>query len=321
MFNTLHEPLSLDQNYSKFPIIFSSGLSNPADIDPYLWLNLPIGIDINRVPRYSSNEDRLIEHNYNNGYLFIDNGAYNAFTHGRTLNFKKILIRYRQLAVTMKNNHLIYMVAPDIIGDQQTTKTLLINFADEINELLQMKVRVILPVQKGVESMSSVMSEISDSLYGYYSIGLPMNKKGLSDKEVIDFIKCTNPGAIHFLGMGKRNKRFSYLLSKIENTIDGNDIHITADSNQVKALVGEGRPLTMSVWEKSPASVMAAIKYGDPYLGIEPGIEPLDAAKKISPYLRRTELHRIIKERCNSKDVREKRDAKCLYANQIALPF
>ena len=227
------------------PVVFRSGNQRaPADLQGYIQAGQPIGITHDAIYQVRA---RAAQYAREGGQVFVDSGAF-----GGTPNFDEVLKHYnefldhvdehnpgRQHPALFKN---VYLVAPDKVGDAETTSRLQEHYQQDIHDLIGRGANVVVPVQVGkslVYDAGVVARTWPDAI-----IGIPGNKAAMSLDTLKDVVAKMSvgraPRGFHFLGMGEKNPRFQSYVDAIHERFPRAEI--TADSNRTQAMMVPGRP-------------------------------------------------------------------------------
>lgn len=186
--------------------------------------------------------------------IFVDSGAFSG-----TPDWDKVLGLYIRLAKVLGNQ--LWVVAPDVVGDQEATLELLERFHQDLFDLNMLGARVIVPLQKGQLDLSAFYCVVLGTLDFAPVPGLPCKKAATTLDEAKQFFanldawRLDEPGAVHLLGMGPKNRLADEFVAA------AGDRAVTMDSNWIRANVGRGpRPRAYTAardlvaWVKDPAN-------------------------------------------------------------------
>ena len=144
--------------------------------------------------------------------------------------------------------HDLYLVAPDMIADQQVTLDRLHRWAEEMRALRSLGVNILVVAQKGpAMDQAAFDAKVADVLqFDDYVRALPCKKGATTLEELGAFCKAVKPGKLHLLGMGVNNanaqKAMDIIAANSPSSI------VSMDSNKITANVGRQRdgvrPLT-----------------------------------------------------------------------------
>ena len=163
--------------------------------------------------------------------IFVDSGAFTAFTQGKEMNWGAVLFKFRQLVEGAANPGNLYLVAPDVIGNAAETFSMQKRYEGPLKALAKSGANIIIPMQKGAslkqmadhfEDMESRLD--SDNLV----LGLPSNKQAWTPVEAARIIEEVKAGTIHLLGIGPGNPRYMAFMDEISKL--GKKYEIFTDS-------------------------------------------------------------------------------------------
>ena len=127
-------------------------------------------------------------------------------------------------------------VAPDIVGDQRGSIDLVQSHGNWIKNQLNRGREIIIPIQKGEQSLAEAYEEIAQILGRRdFVVGVPSNAKAVSDAEFAEFVAAAKPPKLHFLGTTDP--------AKIEPRIQAiaaagyEPDHVSSDANMLRALL------------------------------------------------------------------------------------
>ena len=222
------------------PVVFASGLSRPGAARPFIRTGAPVGFVAGELSKRTM---RGVARSYAGagGQVFIDSGAFSAFTKGKPVDFDEILAIYREIAEGCACPWNLFIVAPDGLGEQSRTLELLERYRGELLELSWLGVQILVPLQKGELSGAALVGAVDDALD--HSIpwipAVPFCACPWTDEEVLDFLEETWVERLHLLGGGlEKVERIAELAAAVspESLIQG-------DATRIRAWVGKGRPL------------------------------------------------------------------------------
>lgn len=154
------------------------------------------------------------------------------------------------------------VVMPDVVGDQAASLELLEKFSVHIQDELQFGTTApIIPIQKGDLTMAEAYAQAVEILgTDNFIVGIPSNKKALTDEELKEFLEEARPRKIHFLGAAapKNLDPKLQILAQVGLELE----HLSADGNMARgadfgdAAIKEqhGRPMAVgeALETKSP---------------------------------------------------------------------
>ena len=243
----------------KAPIIFASGSNRPGDIRGFHKAGIHVGA---AAPDLSENAMQELERLAGTGTkVFLDSGAFSEVQErlgGPPVVVKPItdaewakrLAVYRRLGARLKGQ--LYVVAPDLVGDQEQTLARMTRYAGEMQELRRQGVHVLAPIQFGALSPSAFYWKATWAL-GFPPVpAFPLKKAALwSPEDLGHFAELVKPPEIHLLGLGAKSPKGPAYLDAIHEASPATQV--SQDSNLIASAVGRdkatgqaapGRPLT-----------------------------------------------------------------------------
>ncbi|AJF08279.1 hypothetical protein [Geoalkalibacter subterraneus] len=88
---------------------FGSGASAPADFKGFARAGHPVGVVVQEIG--AGVFAAMVEANRNGVQIFVDSGAYTAFTKGRRVDFDAVLDKYARLVDACERPELLHLVA------------------------------------------------------------------------------------------------------------------------------------------------------------------------------------------------------------------
>ncbi len=214
-------------------IRFASGLSRAKDFESVASIyadypNRGAGIDIQEISQAGMETiaQRIVDWGVP---TFVDSGAFGVFRKNmrdrkayhdaladmfaaegakpppiRSVDFPAVLKSYEELLEAIEKANPAeeqgrrpYFVAPDVVGDQAASLSLIDQNRVEIRALAP---RVIIPLQTGKKTLAESYAEVRDILEVDFIAGIPSNEKAVTPAQFKAFLKAANPSGIHFLG-------------------------------------------------------------------------------------------------------------------------
>ena len=240
---------------SSSSIMFVSGLQrSPADLKAAKRLGQPIGVSLTQALS-GTVADEIVDYANHGGQVFIDNGAFTAFTSGEEVNWSAIGQRWLDLLARINPDALsnLHIVAPDsIAGGQDVTMELQHQAAqDWLQPLIAAGVNLIVPLHAGTLTPEAALSQLSNDIdVERITWGIPSNVRAWSDGKIVMFVKRMQKKGlavrpIHMLGAGA--ERVARMRGEIQKIVPG--LPVNGDASRIRKLVGEGKPLTERVRE------------------------------------------------------------------------
>ncbi len=194
-----------DDNLSS---LYRSGASSKSDLIGLINANVPICV--NMLDTSALGRELLMEYANRNGQLLLDSGAFRVFKYNlkhslsNTLDFQRVFERYAEIINGCFSAGTVIFVAPDVVGEQAHSLSLLLKYIEQIKPLLAKGASIMIPLQNGPETLTEcydfAVSVIPVQYHHQIVIGLPSNAEALSASDIISFLKLTQPIRVHFLG-------------------------------------------------------------------------------------------------------------------------
>ena len=162
--------------------------------------------------------------------VFVDSGAFTAFTKGIKMDWDDVMRRYLELAKASSNPHNLFLVAPDVIGDGIATIEYQIAYMEKLQTLAGYGANIIFPMQRGasLDEMKDMWSIINREMRARAVVGIPSNKRAWEAAEAAEIIAPLRPVRVHLLGIGPGAPRWQEFKEKLEGT--GLDLTVYTDS-------------------------------------------------------------------------------------------
>ena len=208
---------------------FFSGLGRKAHFKGATEANAGVGIVVDDLTKPLMKE---VAKATQTNKVFIDSGAFTAFTRGKEMDWPSVFARYQAVAddvATTGEN--LFVVAPDVIGDAAKTFVLQKKFTFALRKLAKTEANIIIPAQKGAtpQEISKHYSQMDSALdTDNLILGIPANKQAWSPAEARAIIEAVNPNAVHLLGLGPGNPRYFAFINEISKI--GKKYEIYTDS-------------------------------------------------------------------------------------------
>ena len=225
--------------------VFASGANQESEIRGFAHLGIPVGVSVNHLN--DAAVSALIELGQP---VMIDSGAFSEvlFTEDgpRTIAPIDETEWSRRLGVSIRLTSalgsLATVVAPDKVGDQQETLTRLARYRSELARLATTGATILLPLQVGAMSHRAFLDAAESAAGVPLTPAMPMRKAATSNEALLSFVEGTRPRHIHLLGIGIGARRAERLVEAIRYFSPST--RISMDSNRLRAVVGNRRPLT-----------------------------------------------------------------------------
>ena len=236
-------------------LAFRSGMSSRSDLRGAVEAGVPVGVVAGQLstaalllvlPRYL---DR-------GGSVFVDSGAFGAFKSGKPMDWPNILSTYKLLASMTDRPEGLYVVAPDVVGDQAQTLALLDEWTSEVRELVMIGCKVIVPIQVGILSGRAMIERVS-AILGTpdFIAGVPSNKAAMSAEECA----ALRHHAFHILGRVQDDEEQRIRVYGLRATNPA--ARITADANWLRSRLKNIQAGTESVRERRRNGGQAAFDH------------------------------------------------------------
>lgn len=233
--------LDIDGSANERIVKYSSGASSLSEFMGYSNAKKNICVCILDT---SKNVRRLIAGYVSNGHrVLVDSGAFRAFRQSlkggaSALNFDTVFKLYDEIVKNATSYSTLTLVMPDVVGDQLGSLQLLQQYRDKILQYIKLGLQVLVPVQKGYDSLTEHYNNCVDVLgTDQFVVGLPSNAKAVTPEEVALFVKQVKPGHVHFLGMKETNAMHRAIHASPFTSF-------SSDATQFRKFIGKGKLLT-----------------------------------------------------------------------------
>ncbi|CAB4137661.1 hypothetical protein UFOVP326_49 [uncultured Caudovirales phage] len=253
---------------------FRSGATRPADLRGYIEAGVPVGIALGELTPDGPVWGMLVRYARAGGQVFVDTGAFTAFTQGRPVDWPAVLDMQSRLAREVPGGGL-HFVAPDLVGDQAGSLALLAQHRDRIAEWRALGHDVLVPIQRGqlrpYEAWQAAVRALGSA---DFSCAIPSNKVAFDQKDIRDlFGGPVKPARAHLLGVAADQAKLGAMVRDI-HALSPRTI-ITSDANRIRAKVGEGRPIT-------EGQRRMARELGEDVWNGAPGVEEFDETELLA---------------------------------------
>lgn len=220
---------------------FRSGASRPADFRGYMAARQPVGITLAEFGPGSETWALVGMYARQGGQIFIDSGAFKAFTQGEAVDWDRVMSRYAELAALAP--HGMHFVAPDIIGDQGASLSLLSRYREGVRGLIASGHDVLVPIQRGARSPYDAWREAVAILgTADFSVAIPANKVAFGEADFASLFGGEHkPPRAHLLGVAGDKARLGAMVKAIHTRAPR--VLVTSDANRLRAKIGEGRAI------------------------------------------------------------------------------
>ena len=234
--------------------LFHSGFqgARPAEAKVVTEMQVPMGMAVfgekgGKLTRLGKQKRQYAaDHLENGGKLFLDSGEFNLAGKGVSVPLegkRNLFDEYDNIVgdIAPENRGNVTLVMPDVIGDQQASLDLQRKHSAKIQQYIDDGFDVIIPIQKGKKTLTEAHDEVAAEFgEGNFRVGVPSNKKAVTNKELSDFMKTSKPSKIHMLGIGSSTKAGKSKIDMVQNIAPEADI--TLDSStaaRAAALAGK----------------------------------------------------------------------------------
>lgn len=231
-----------DTSHETIPLMYVSGMSSTTDFAGVADASMPVGVQAQHVS--SAVVKQIADYTSRGGKVFVDSGAFPAFTKGETVDFDKVLEFYGFLADTTSYPENLAIVAPDVIGNMDETAHLQQKYINMLKVLVAKGAELLVPFQCGWEKTAYCKhyNAMTETL-GLFTLAFACNKAAWSPMDVGRLVEIIKPKRVHLLGVGTRylDKYLRAIRWTSPETI------VSCDANRTRAMIGENRPITNMV--------------------------------------------------------------------------
>lgn len=236
-------------------MVFASGVNQKAEIDGFAKLQIPIGVSVARL-----DQDALKRLITLQAPLMVDSGAFSELPSSKRkgvcrsishLEWERRLAIYLVIASALHEQALL--VAPDKVGDQAETLRRLDRYRNWLRRVSATGARLLIPLQVGVLSHIAFYKTAQQTAGVPLIPAMPLRKAATSAESLLRFVSEVKPKYLHLLGMGIDHPRAVPLIQAVRYYCP--DAFITMDSNRLRAVVGQDRPLTRAERELRSSEV------------------------------------------------------------------
>lgn len=163
--------------------VFRSGMSSRSDLRGAIEAQVPVGV-VAGLLTSGAQLMTLPQYLDAGGRVFVDSGAFHAVRSSAPMNWAKILGVYRIIAEMTDYPERLYVVAPDVIGDQAGSVALLDIWHEALLELLALGCQLIVPIQSGPIPANVLVERIAERLgTREFVVGVPSNLAAMTAEE------------------------------------------------------------------------------------------------------------------------------------------
>jgi len=216
------------------PTYFASGSNHPGELRALVATDIPAGATVGDLTD-AGLATVLEEVAEGDQPFFLDSGAFRAVKGvPKPVDWDRVMDTYR--AVSERMGSKAYLVAPDKIGNWETTRAMLQRFHDELTEVQANGANLIVGLQGRLgESWGEATALMGTDIVA----GIPANKSPKTPAEVYEFVRDFKPARVHLLGLGWRSPKAKSYIEAIERANPGTKVSL--DSVAFRAHVGQGR--------------------------------------------------------------------------------
>jgi hypothetical protein len=244
------EPTGGDQ-VTVFP--YASGMSRSRDMSAAIESAAGLGTEIGELS--SPAMDKIADAIAAGKPVFVDSGAFNAFKRAlregdpgaSRLDFDRVFAKYNELSRRVREkageyagHALLMMVAPDVIGDQEATLSLVEEHAEQIMDWIDAGHDVIVPFQKGPINQYEAFLRVREALHHMpFVVGIPSAAEALSAADLRQLVgQPYKPDRIHVLG-AVSSRRMEERMAVIRDAYVDHVPGVTADAMVMRSKLHE----------------------------------------------------------------------------------
>ncbi|HEY0204666.1 MAG TPA: hypothetical protein VGC15_11010 [Acetobacteraceae bacterium] len=224
-------------------VSYNSGASSPAHLRGYIVAGSPVGVSLSEFNPGSATWDMVVGYAQRGGQVFVDSGAFPAFTRGEPVDWARNMALVQRLTEEARGARL-HIVMPDLIGDQEGSLDLLSDHADYVRGVIGAGHDALVAIQKGPLSPRMAWNEAVHILgTDDFTVCVPSNKAAFSIGDLEDLMGGRDkPARVHFLGVAGNLRKLAELAAVVHRA--NPSCIVTSDANRIRAKVGQGRPMT-----------------------------------------------------------------------------
>ncbi|SED35384.1 hypothetical protein SAMN05216178_6908 [Pseudomonas saponiphila] len=169
--------------FEGWDIAFHSGMSAEQDLSAALTAGLPVGVVATRIPlgKRLFGLPRALDQGCK---VFVDSGAFTAFTKGDSVDWGRVFSVYEGLIDRTERPENLTIVAPDVIGNQEATLACWDRHKGVITAWIECGARVVLPLQCGELSAGELLNRgIAILGTNRFCAGIPSNLAAMSAED------------------------------------------------------------------------------------------------------------------------------------------
>ena len=228
---------------------YASGMSARRDMSATIESSAGLGTEVSQL---SKNGMSMIADAIADGKpVFVDSGAFNAFKrsireggNAAGVNFDKVFDKYDELSEKVReksrNHDLLMLVAPDVVGDQMATLSLIVKHADRICNWIDAGHEVIIPFQRGKMGQYDMFLNVKMVLNDRpFVVGIPSAAAALGNEDLNELLSHPyKPDRIHILG-AISSRRMMERMAVIRDAYEDDVPGVTADAMVMRSKLHE----------------------------------------------------------------------------------
>jgi len=194
-------------------IYFASGSNRPPEIQGCARVGQDVGVAAPEVTPVC--EEALGRLAGTDVQVFVDSGAFSEVSfkvpgrEGQPVvvaeitpeRWDRVLSLYERLAAVLGDQ--LHVVAPDRVGDQETTLALLTRYRDRLAGIARAGARVLAPIQKGALTQAAFAAKVHAILFPLPWVpAVPCKKAATTPEDLRAFLASWRPEHVHLLGLG-----------------------------------------------------------------------------------------------------------------------
>jgi hypothetical protein len=227
---------------------YASGVNEAREIAGFALAGVPVGASASNL-REAAIQGIL----HSQGPVFLDSGAFSEVRFSPQAQRMEIVNRiapreWRRrldiyLRVARALGDRLSVVAPDCVGDQAETLKRLALYRPELQQLVGLGAKILIPLQVGALSHEEFYAEATAVAGVPLVPAFTMKKAVTSEDDAARFLLNVRPERIHLLGMGPQNSRAPRVVEMIGRCSPLTEISM--DSNRLRAVTGKKRTMTV----------------------------------------------------------------------------
>jgi hypothetical protein len=249
---------------------FASGSNRTGEIRGLAAVGQDIGVAAPEILGRAPAEAELHKLAGTDVNVFCDSGAFSEVEFGpegvtvvkpiTAADWDSILGLYERLAGSL--GHQAFLVAPDMVGNQDVTLERLATYRDRLAAIVAKGARLLVPVQKGALSQAEFAAKVDEVLAGVeWFPAMPCKKSATSAAELGAFLSARPQTTyVHLLGLGPTNRETPAYLAHVKTA----GCAVSLDANWIAANVGRAgrRTPRRYTWAQDVARKALAVVSG-----------------------------------------------------------